>query len=180
MRPLKKGPNTNEQNSVLAKFSEIMNGNVFQKDNKFYLRVKGAGEFEMGLVSEGYRKLSTLTYLILSGSLNKNAILFWDEPETNMNPKLISHVANALIKLSQMGVQIFVSTHSYFVQQSFNLFAEYQNKGKNKIDIQFMSLYRKEELGQLHCEVAKNLFEITQNAIMEEFDAIYDREQELI
>ena len=43
-----------------------------------------------------------------------------------------------------------------------------------------MSLYRKEELGQLHCEVAKNLFEITQNAIMEEFDAIYDREQELI
>lgn len=180
MRPLKKGPNTNEQNSVLAKFSEIMNGNVFQKDNKFYLRVKGAGEFEMGLVSEGYRKLSTLTYLILSGSLNKNAILFWDEPETNMNPKLISHVANALIKLSQMGVQIFVSTHSYFVQQSFNLFAEYQNKGKNIIDIQFMSLYRKEELGQLHCEVAKNLFEITQNAIMEEFDAIYDREQELI
>ena len=94
--------------------------------------------------------------------------------------QLISHVANALIKLSQMGVQIFVSTHSYFVQQSFNLFAEYQNKGKNKIDIQFMSLYTKEELGQLHCEVAKNLFEITQNAIMEEFDAIYDREQELI
>lgn len=80
MRPLKKGPNTNEQNSVLSKFSEIMNGNVLQKDNKFYLKVKGAGEFEMGLVSEGYRKLSTLTYLILSGSLNKNAILFWDEP----------------------------------------------------------------------------------------------------
>ena len=94
MRPLKKGPNTNEQNSVISKFSEIMNGSVLQKDNKFYLKVKGAGEFEMGLVSEGYRKLSTLTYLILSGSLNKNAILFWDEPETNMNPKLIGHVAN--------------------------------------------------------------------------------------
>lgn len=146
MRSLKKGPNTNEQNSVLSKFSEIMNGNVLQKDNKFYLKVKGAGEFEMGLVSEGYRKLSTLTYLILSGSMNKNAILFWDEPETNMNPKLIGHVADALIKLSQMGVQIFVSTHSYFVQQSFNLFAEYQNKGKDKIDVQFMSLYREQEM----------------------------------
>lgn len=178
MRPLKKGPNTNEQNSVLAKFSEIMNGRVFQKDNKFYLRVKGAGEFEMGLVSEGYRKLSTLAYLILSGSLNENAILFWDEPETNMNPKLIVHVADALIKLSQMGVQIFISTHSYFVQQSFNLFAEYQNIGKDKIDIQFMSLFR--ELDQIHCETAKELSNITQNAIMEEFDAIYDREQELI
>lgn len=180
MRPLKKGPNTNEQNSVISKFSEIMNGSVLQKDNKFYLKVKGAGEFEMGLVSEGYRKLSTLTYLILSGSLNKNAILFWDEPETNMNPKLISHVANALIKLSQMGVQIFVSTHSYFVQQSFNLFAEYQNKGKDKIDVQFMSLYKDQESGQLRCQAAKSLSEIKQNAIMEEFDVIYDKEQELI
>ena len=43
-----------------------------------------------------------------------------------------------------------------------------------------MSLYRKQELGKLYCEVAKSLSEITQNAIMEEFDAIYDREQELI
>lgn len=180
MRPLKKGPNTNEQNNVLTEFSKIMNGSVFQKDSKFYLKVKGAGEFEMGLVSEGYRKLSTLTYLILSGSLNKNAILFWDEPETNMNPKLISHVSDALIKLSQMGVQIFISTHSYFVQQSFNLFAEYQNKGKDKIDIQFMSLYKEQQLGKLRCETSGSLSEITHNAIMEEFDAIYDREQELI
>lgn len=66
------------------------------------------------------------------------------------------------------------------MQQSFNLFAEYQNKGNDKIDIQFMSLYRDQESGQLHCEIAKELSEITQNAIMEEFDAIYDREQELI
>lgn len=180
MRPLKKGSNTKEQNNVLAEFSKIMNGNVLQKDNKFYLKVQGAGEFEMGLVSEGYRKLSTLTYLILSGSLNKNAILFWDEPETNMNPKLISHVTDALIKLAQMGVQIFISTHSYFVQQSFNLFAEYQNKGKEKIHIQFMSLHKEQEFGKLHCEISDSLSEITHNAIMEEFDAIYDKEQELI
>lgn len=180
MRPLKKEPNTNEQNNVLTNFSKIMNGNVFQKDNKFYLKVKGAGEFEMGLVSEGYRKLSTLTYLILSGSLNKNAILFWDEPETNMNPKLICHVVDALIKLSKMGVQIFISTHSYFVQQNFNLFAEYQNKGKEKVNIQFMALYKEQEFGKLYCEISNGLSEIKHNAIMDEFDAIYDKEQELI
>jgi len=180
MRPLKKGPNTNEQNNVLTEFSNIMNGSVFQKDNSFYLKVKGAGEFEMGLVSEGYRKLSTLTYLILSGSLNKNAVLFWDEPETNMNPKLIKYVTDALIKLSQMGVQIFVSTHSYFVQQSFNLYSEYQNKGKNKVDIQYMSLYKEELSGEIKCEKSNSLFDIEHNAIMEEFDALYDREQELI
>lgn len=128
LRPLKKGPNTNEQNKVLDSFNAIMNGSVSQKNSKFYLKVKGEGEFEMGLVSEGYRKLSTLTYLILSGSLNKNAILFWDEPETNMNPKMIYYITEALVELAQMGVQIFITTHSYFVQQSFNLIAEYKKR----------------------------------------------------
>lgn len=182
LRPLKKGPNTTEQKIVLDSFSKIMNGgSVFQKDNKFYLKVKGAGEFEMGLVSEGYRKLSTLIYLILSGSLNKNAILFWDEPESNMNPKMVSHIAEALAELSQMGVQIFVTTHSYFVQQSFNLMAEYPKDEKNKVDIQFVSLYKEDKkTGKILFETAKTLSEITHNAIMEEFDAIYDREQELM
>ncbi len=41
----------------------------------------------MGLVSEGYRKMATIMYLILSGSLTKDSILFWDEPETNMNQR---------------------------------------------------------------------------------------------
>ena len=99
-----------------------MNGSVSQKDNKFYLKVKGAGEFEMGLVSEGYRKLSTMTYLILSGSLNKNAILFWDEPETNMNPKLISHVTEALIKLSHDRVRCMN------VEPDFPIWKEYAKK----------------------------------------------------
>lgn len=176
MKPLKKGPNTNEQKRILNSFSEIMNGNVIQKDNKFYLKVKGEGEFEMGLVSEGYRKLSTLIYLILSGSLDKNSILFWDEPESNMNPKMITHVAEALVELAKMGVQIFVTTHSYFVQQSFNLIAEYE---KGKVDIQFMSLYKDSE-DKVMYETGKTLDEIQHNAVMEEFDAIYDREQELI
>lgn len=180
LKPLKKGKNTREQNKVLSSFSNIINGNVVQKDNKFFLKVQGAGEFEMGLVSEGYRKLSTLIYLILSGSLDKNAILFWDEPESDMNPKMIGHVTEALVELAKMGVQIFITTHSYFVQQSFNLLSEYPKETKNKVDIQFMSLYKEEQDGKILCETGKTLSEIKHNAVMEEFDAIYDREQELM
>ncbi len=64
-----------------------MKGQIVQKNKKFYFKIKGEGEFEMGLLSDGYRKLSMIIYMILSGSLNKDTILFWDEPETNMNPK---------------------------------------------------------------------------------------------
>ena len=58
--------------------------------------------------------------LILSGSLNKDTVLFWDEPETNMNPKMIRPIVQALTALAKMGVQIFVTTHDYFVQQEFD------------------------------------------------------------
>ena len=39
-RPLKRGVNTQEQLAVLKSFEEIVNGNIIQKDKKFYLRVK--------------------------------------------------------------------------------------------------------------------------------------------
>lgn len=124
-RPLSKGPNTNEQNEVLKSFEEIMKGQIVQRDKKFYLKVRGEGEFEMGLLSDGYRKLAMIVYLILSGSMNKNTILFWDEPETNMNPKTIRPIVQALVALAKMGVQIFVTTHDYFVQQEFNMLTVY-------------------------------------------------------
>ena len=57
----------------------------------------------MGLVSEGYRKLATILYLISSGSLNKNSILFWDEPETNMNPKMAKSIVEAIVELAKNG-----------------------------------------------------------------------------
>ena len=74
-KPLKKGAYTSEQNEVLSKFEESMKGKVVQKDKKFYLNVEGEGSFEMGLLSEGYKKLATIVYLIQSGSLSKGSIL---------------------------------------------------------------------------------------------------------
>lgn len=142
-RPLRKGANTNEQKRVMQSFEEIVNGRIVQRDKKFYLRVAGSDEFEMGLVSEGYRKIATIMYLILSGSLSKNAVLFWDEPETNMNPKMIRPLVDAIIELAKMGVQVFVTTHDYFVQQCFNMAAMYPSlpkKGENAIKYNFLSL----------------------------------------
>lgn len=177
-RPLKKGPNTSEQNAVLKSFGNIIDGNIIQKDKVFYLQVKGSGEFEMGLVSEGYRKLATIMYLILSGSLSKNAILFWDEPETNMNPKMIQPLVDATIELAKLGVQVFITTHDYFIQQCFNLAAMYPTKDSPSLKYKFVSLYKTES--GVEIESASRLTELSHNAIMEEFDQLYDREQGLL
>lgn len=179
-RPLSKGANTNEQNEVLKSFEEIMKGQIVQKNKKFFLKIKGEGEFEMGLLSDGYRKLSMIVYMILSGSLNKNTILFWDEPETNMNPKMIRPIVQALAALAKMGVQIFVTTHDYFVQQEFNMLTVYPELNPEQLDIRFMSLYRDERTGVVKFELEKTASDLKHNAIMQEFDAMYDREQRII
>ena len=180
-RPLKRGANTQEQLAVLKSFEEIVNGNIIQKDKKFYLKVKGKGEFEMGLVSEGYRKLATILYLISSGSLNKNSILFWDEPETNMNPKMAKSIVEAIVELAKMGVQIFITTHDYFIQQAFNMIATYPKANKNKLEVKFISLYfDKSENENLNMEIVKEASELQHNSIMEEFNEFYNREQDLI
>lgn len=178
-RPLKRGANTAEQNRVLASFETIMDGKIIQKDKKFYLKLKGAGEFEMGLVSEGYRKLATIIYLISSGSLDKNAVLFWDEPETNMNPKMMKYLAEAVVELAKMGVQVFITTHDYFVQQSFNLISSYPKLNKDNLMFHFVSLYKDDE-GKIQYSSADRVSELEHNSIMEEFDALYMREQDII
>ena len=180
-RPLRKGANTNEQKRVMQSFEQIVNGRIIQKDKKFYLRISGSGEFEMGLVSEGYRKLATVMYLILSGSLSPNAVLFWDEPETNMNPKMVRPLVEAIIELAKMGVQVFVTTHDYFVQQCFNMAAMYPaapKKGENIPKYNFLSLYKEGDC--VRYEQKEYLSDLTHNAVMDEFDSLYDREQELI
>ena len=179
-RPLSKGANTTEQNEVLKSFEQIMEGQIIQRDKKFFLKVKGEGEFEMGLLSDGYRKLSMIVYMILSGSLNKNTILFWDEPETNMNPKMVRPIVQALVTLAKMGVQVFVTTHDYFVQQEFNMLTVYPELNPEQLDIRFMSLYRDEQAGDVRIELEKTASDLKNNAIMQEFDAMYDREQRII
>ena len=179
-RPLSKGANTTEQNQVLRNLEEIMKGQIVQKNKKFYFKIKGEGEFEMGLLSDGYRKLSMIIYMILSGSLNKNTILFWDEPETNMNPKMIRPIVQAMIALAQMGVQIFVSTHDYFILQEFNMMTVYPELNPKELDIRFISLFRDEKTHNVRHEMKNSASDLEHNAIMQEFDEMYEREQRII
>ncbi len=93
-----------------------MGGKVeLDKNGRFYLNINGQGRMEMPLVAEGLRKLAMLAHLIATGSLLDKGYLFWDEPETNLNPRLIKQVARTILFLGQNGIQIFMATHSLFL-----------------------------------------------------------------
>ena len=90
-------------------------------NGRFYLKVPGKGPIEMPLVAEGHRKLAMLARLIATGSLLGSGYLFWDEPEANLNPRLIRSVALAILGLALDGVQVFVATHSLFLLRELEI-----------------------------------------------------------
>ena len=123
--PTVRGAHTSAGAELLKPLEEQIGGRVVLKRNgRFYLRPSGtygASDMEMPLVAEGWRKLAMLARLILTDSLYHEGCLFWDEPESNLNPKLIREVARAILRLCQAGVQVFVATHSLFLLREFEM-----------------------------------------------------------
>lgn len=76
---------------------------------------------EMPLVAEGLRKLGMVARLIATGQLVGNGYLFWDEPEANLNPRLIRGVAKTIVELSRGGMQVFIATHSLFLLRELEI-----------------------------------------------------------
>lgn len=119
--PAIRGRREEAVNALLAALEELMGGRLFlDKAGRFYLRTQ-AGTFEMPLVAEGLRKLGMVARLITTGALVDGGCLFWDEPETNLNPRLIRGVAEAIFRICEQGVQVFVATHSLFLLREFDV-----------------------------------------------------------
>ncbi len=122
---LSKGPRTQQINSLLEPIELAMGGGVVLDNNgRFYLSIPGSGNMEMPLVAEGLRKLAMLARLIATNSLTENSCLFWDEPETNLNPKLIKIAARVIADLAKKGIQVFIGTHSLFLMREIEIILE--------------------------------------------------------
>lgn len=124
-KPMLKGPRS-ETAKVLQELEDMAGGEVKQENGRFYLYQKDGGRLEMDLVAEGLRKLATLSFLLKNGSLNATTALFWDEPEANLNPKLIRQLAKMLIILSKENYQIVLATHSLFLLKELHILSKTQ------------------------------------------------------
>ena len=88
--PALKGAREKKAAELLKPLEDAMGGKVVLETNgRFYLSLPGQGKMEMPLVAEGLRKLAMVARLIGTGSLLDKGYLFWDEPESNLNPKLL-------------------------------------------------------------------------------------------
>ena len=154
---------------MLNQIEKIIDGKVFydSKRDTFYLK-KGSSKQEFNLVSEGIRKMALIWQLVKNGMLEKGAILFWDEPEANINPMYIPIIVDLLLALSRNGVQIFVSTHDYF-------FSKYVETRKTEPDDVLYHSFQKEN-EQLTIETSKEFALLEKNGILEAARRLYREE----
>jgi hypothetical protein len=174
MLPLR-GPRARRAASVADPLQAVIGGPVYEENGVFYLSLNGMA-IEAHLAAEGWRKLSSLCRLALNGQLLDRGFLFWDEPEANLNPRMIRPVIETLQRLGALGVQVFVATHDYLLSGELDLAARYQNlldRGM-RCGIRFLALGIGSD-GSVSVSTGNELADVTPNDILDEFAAHYDR-----
>lgn len=124
---------------ILNLISNVIDGTVIYENDTFYILKKNNKRVEFSLEAEGLRKFGLLYKLIRNGLIEKDSILLWDEPESNINPELIPVLVDILMMLQREGVQIIIATHSY------NLAKYFEIKRKENDNVYFHSLYKTED-----------------------------------
>lgn len=115
---------------LLSILETAMGGKVEldQDKNCFYLVTPEQGRIEVNMLAEGIRKLGMLAQLVAVGALQKGGYLFWDEPEANLNPRLVKVVARVILQLAKAGIQIFIATHSLFLLRELEVLQAAEKK----------------------------------------------------
>lgn len=116
------GRNNTSKEAMLKSIEQMTHGTVVydEKKDEFYLK-SGNSKQEFNLVAEGIRKMALLWQLVKNGTLEKGSVLFWDEPEANINPLYISIIVDMLLELQRKEVQIFIATHDYMLASYFEV-----------------------------------------------------------
>lgn len=167
---ISRGVDSIDKKKYLKILQKISTGKVTIQEDRFYLKPGTQAKLEFNLVAEGLRKIVLLWQLIKNGTLEKGTVLFWDEPEANINPKYIPVIAELLLMLESEGVQIFISTHDYFLSKYIEV-----KRNKNS-KVQYISLYKDENEQRVQCEISEEFELLEHNTILDTFRQLYREE----
>ncbi|MDO4293443.1 MAG: AAA family ATPase [Eubacteriales bacterium] len=104
----------------------VISGQVdYEEDSgRWYYKNKANQKFSIGATAEGVKKISIMDRLLSNGYINKESVLFIDELESALHPNAICDFLDMIANISnKMGIQVFISTHSYFVVKKLFLIA---------------------------------------------------------
>lgn len=118
-----RGKNSERFASIRQKLADLIEGKVERKDNQWVFK-KGNKQFAIFTTAEGIKKIAIIDRLLGNRTLGNNSILFIDEPEAVLHPKAVIEFLEIIQILSEAGIQVFMTTHSYFVIKKLQLIAQ--------------------------------------------------------
>ncbi|EGQ9300954.1 ATP-binding protein [Vibrio vulnificus] len=122
--PTQKGRNHDAFVSSRKQLEDMFFGKVeFDQSRNEWVYKKGNTKFSIMAAAEGVKKIAILDTLLGNRYLNKDSIVFIDEPESALHPTAIVKLLDIVAVLAQAGIQFFLATHSYYVIKKLALIA---------------------------------------------------------
>ncbi len=174
-----RGPRPKELRDVARRLEEEMGGWIRLEGPRFYLHGAHGERLEAHLLAEGLRKIAQIVHLIANGRLRQGGILFWDEPEANLHPRLTEVVVECLGVLAESGIQILLATHDYLLADAVSRWSEYREVINGAAEVRFFQLTRTDS-DDVVVETADTFTDLSSNPLLDAFLAHHDREQRLI
>jgi predicted ATPase len=174
-----RGPRPKELRDVTRRLEKELGGWIRLEGARFYLHSARGERLEAHLLAEGLRKVAQIVHLIANGRLRQGGILFWDEPEANLHPRLAEVVVECLGVLAQSGIQILLATHDYLLADAISRWSEYSEVIDDAAEVRFFQLTR-DGSDDVVIETADTFTDLLPNPLLEAFLAHHDREQRLI
>lgn len=134
---------------LIALFEDIIGGSYkIIKDRGLVYRPrksKGKSNFSMGESSSCVRALLNIGFY-LRCKAKPGDILIIDEPELNLHPRNQRNLARLLARLANVGVKIFITTHSDYIIKEINTLIMLSNKNVATKKVQADYHYDDQEL----------------------------------
>jgi AAA15 family ATPase/GTPase len=127
--PRTKGMNFKGFSASRRKLEAMFGGRVsYNAASQRWEFQKGKQSFQIGVTSEGTKKIGILDTLLGNRYLGPGSIVFFDEPESALHPEAISALLDIIELMAESGVQIILASHSYFVIKKLCLIAQQKQR----------------------------------------------------
>ncbi|WP_046005109.1 ATP-binding protein [Pseudoalteromonas rubra] len=123
--PTQRGRNHSAFADSRQRLENVFSGKVeFDGKSNSWVYKKGNTKFSIMAAAEGVKKIAILDTLLGNRFLDRDSIVFIDEPESALHPTAIIELLDIISVLAQAGIQFFLATHSYYVIKKLVLIAQ--------------------------------------------------------
>lgn len=102
--------NSKNSENILQKINEILPGHFVQDKDRY---IESETKLDIRNLATGSKSFLILKQLILSGKINENTIVVFDEPEVHLHPEWQNIFAEIIVLLiKELNANIMMTTHS--------------------------------------------------------------------